>query len=125
MSSSLTTFGAERDINFSKSRHVLEGKVVGYPTLISCAHAKKLITQLISRREMPWQTSVSAKLPPFNGKNSRQRKAETGRLRSISANLDLSLTKCSAAWGKTKAPVFLEFEAIMCSLQLQLINDEE
>ena len=52
----------------------------------------KLITQLISRREMPWQTSVSAKLPPFNGKNSRQRKVEIGRLRSISADLDLSLT---------------------------------
>ena len=40
MKSSLTTFGAERDNKFSKSRHVLEGKVVGYPTLISCAQAK-------------------------------------------------------------------------------------
>ena len=102
-------------LSFVKSRHALEWKVNGCtPTLISRAQPRKLTIQLIFRRVRPRQTSVSAKLPPFNGKNSRQRKVEIGRLRSISANLDLSLTKCSAAWGKTKPPVFLEFEAIMC-----------
>lgn len=113
-------------LSFVKSRHALEWKVNGCtPTLISRAQPRKLTIQLIFRRVRPRQTSVSAKLPPFNGKNSRQRKVEIGRLRSISADLDLSLTKCSAAWGKTKPPVFLEFGEIMSPLQLQFINDEE
>ena len=76
-------------LSFVKSRHALEWKVDGCtPTLISRAQPRKLTIQLIFRRVRPWQTSVSAKLPPFNGKNSRQRKVEIGRLRSISADLD-------------------------------------